>query len=109
MAASADSITHGRTRVSLIGERVQEAVATAVAGDPDGAAAILAAVLEQPTPHRADNYYRSPSGVISMDGPVSDAFRDQLAKGTLRPLTEREIDRYLEGRLDGPDNGRSGR
>ena len=93
-------IAAGRTAVRFVGQNVADALQLAIKGDADGALARIAAVHQQPLPRRADRYYRSPSGIVSQSGPESTEFAQQVRKRIMTRMSDDEVDRYLDGRLD---------
>lgn len=96
VAPGGESVTHGCTKVRIVGAVTTDAIAAAVAGDPDKAVQLVAAVHEQAVPTRPPHHYiRGDGRVFATSKPDDYAVRT----GALRPMTPAEVDRYYEGRL----------
>jgi hypothetical protein len=96
------TIIHKRARVALIGGKIEGALQQALAGAPAAAATDINPVVGMPEPKRSQYYFRASNGTIHTFDDITktnQGVREQVKSGALQPLSESEIQAYLEGAL----------
>jgi len=99
VAVQGDTIVHKRTQAGPVGDRVSRALGFALGGDLDEAIAAVRTVTERPEPHRAVHHFRGPNGRVHTFDNLTPGLQAQVLAGALVPLSETEIQRFMEGTL----------
>lgn len=106
VAVKGATITHGRTTVSPLGNRIRAALGYAVSGDVDRAVAEVQSVTAAPEPKRPDHLLRNlRSGMlVAITGELNDGMKAQLKttnprSGELVELDEHDVEKYMRGEL----------
>jgi hypothetical protein len=94
-------VWHGRTVLSPVMAKLDEAIGHALRGDEVSAIAAVQGHTTAPEPRRAAHYLRSARGgaVHVFEDPLPPVMAAQVRTGDLRPLSESEIVAYLAGEL----------
>lgn len=99
--ANGDSVLHGRTLASLVGSKIEAAIAYAVEGDPGRGAAHAQPVTQLQEPDRPKYLLRDvrSRNVIAMTSEPDAAMYSRIRSGDVELLSGYDIDRYMEGEL----------
>ncbi|MDH6141025.1 hypothetical protein P3T35_003038 [Kitasatospora sp. GP30] len=100
VAVEGRSVQHKAMVLVPVLDRVEQALQFAVAGDVQRAAHLVRPVVEAPAPRRPDHLLRGNNGVLHpIEGDLNSGMQAHIRSGTLEPLSEVDIDRWMAGEL----------
>lgn len=100
VAVDGDAVTHKRTRLVPVRDKVGAALPYALAGDVAKAAEIVRPVVEVPEAQRPEYVLRGRNGLLQPVGaPLNSGMQALIRSGEVVLLSEVDIDRWMAGEL----------